>query len=297
MTGALAGYQSILNLVLLNCGLALSQFVVLRAGVFSVATPALASIGAYAAGIAALSFGAGAATGLLAATAAGTLTGLLLSLPLARLRGVFQAIATVALVQIVLSLALYATDITGGANGLNGIPRMIGTPELLLFIAGVVYLLGSLGRSRIGHAFDAIRQDETVAVTLGISAVAHQALAFGLSGAIAGLTGGLMAYHNRSVVPEEFGFSMLVTVLAYVVLGGRRSVLGPLVGAAILTLLPEVARPLADNRLIVHGAVLMLVIAYLPHGIVDTLQIARRRRITAAARAQPVAKEAADGPA
>jgi branched-chain amino acid transport system permease protein len=297
MTGVLAGYQSLLNLVLLNCGLALSQFVVLRAGVFSVATPALASIGAYAAGIAALRLGAGAATGLLAATAAGLLAGLLLSLPLARLRGVFQAIATVALVQIVLSLALYATDITGGANGLNGIPKLVDTIEILLLLLAIVYVLASLGRARIGHAFDAIRQDETVAVTLGISAVAHHALAFGVSGAIAGLTGGLMAYHNRSVVPEEFGFGMLVTVLAYVVLGGRRSVLGPLAGAAILSLLPELARPLAENRLIVHGAVLMLVITYLPHGIVDTLQIAYRRRKTAAARADSTGKEAADGPA
>jgi branched-chain amino acid transport system permease protein len=106
-----------------------------------------------------------------------------------------------------------------------------------------------------------------------------------------------MAYHNRSVAPEEFGFGMLVTVLAYVVLGGRRSVLGPLVGAAILSLLPELARPLADNRLIVHGAVLMLVITYLPHGIVDSLMIAYRRRATGAARADALAKEAADGPA
>ncbi|HTT40851.1 MAG TPA: branched-chain amino acid ABC transporter permease [Burkholderiales bacterium] len=297
MTGSLAAYQSLLDLVLLNCGLALSQFVVLRAGVFSVATAGLASIGAYAAGIATLRWGAGAAVGLLAATAAGMLTALLLSLPLARLRGVYQAIATVAMVQIVLSLALYATDVTGGANGLNGVPKLVGTPELAILVLAMVYVLHSLGRSRIGYAFDAIRQDETVAVTLGVSVAGYQALAFGLSGAIAGLTGGLMAYHNRSVVPEEFGFGMLVTVLAYVVLGGRRSVLGPLVGALILSLLPELARPLADNRLIVHGAVLMLVITYLPHGIVDSLQIAIRRRATAASRAQIVGKEAPDGPA
>jgi branched-chain amino acid transport system permease protein len=87
---------------------------------------------------------------------------------------------------------------------------------------------------------------------------------------------------------------MLVTVLAYVVLGGRRSVLGPLAGATILTLLPELARPLAENRLIVHGAILMIVITYLPHGIVDTLLIARRRRMTAAARTQDL-NEAANG--
>jgi branched-chain amino acid transport system permease protein len=297
MTGLWAGYQSVLNVVLLNCGLALSQFVVLRAGVFSVATPALASIGAYTAGILTLRAGAGALAGLAAAALAGTITALFLSVPLARLRGVFQAIATVAFAQIVLSVSLYATDLTGGANGLNAIPRLVDTPGLLLWIAAAVYVLVCLSRSRIGYAFDAIRQDETVAVTLGISAVRHQALAFALSGAIAGVSGALMAYHNRSVAPEEFGFGMLVTVLAYVVLGGRRSVLGPLAGAAILSLLPEIARPLADNRLIVHGAVLMLVITYLPHGIVDSLMIAYRRRATGAARADALAREAADGPA
>jgi branched-chain amino acid transport system permease protein len=295
MIEALAGYQALFNLVLLNCGLALSQYVVLRAGVFSVATPALAAVGAYAAGIATMRYGASALLGLLAALAAGVLLGLLLSIPLARLRGVFQAISTVALVQIVLSLALYATDVTGGANGLNGIPKLVGTVELLIALAVMVYVLISLNRSRVGYAFDAIRQDETVAVTLGMSAVSHQALAFGLSGAIAGLTGGLIAYHNRSVVPEEFGFGMLVTVLAYVVLGGRRAVLGPLIGAAVLTLLPELARPLAENRLVVHGAILMLVITYLPHGVVDSLVIAWRRR--AGARSGVLAKEAADGSA
>jgi branched-chain amino acid transport system permease protein len=297
MSGWFAGYQSVLDIVLLNCGLALSQFIVLRAGVFSVATPALASIGAYTAGILTLRWGVSALPGLAAAALAGMGVALVLSVPLARLRGVFQAIATVAFAQIVLSLTLYATELTGGANGLNGIPRLVDTPGLLVWVVVAVYVLACLSRSRLGYAFDAIRQDETVAATLGISAVAHHTLAFALSGAIAGISGALMAYHNRSVSPEEFGFGMLVTVLAYVVLGGRRSVLGPLVGAAILSLLPELARPLADNRLIVHGAVLMLVITYLPHGIVDTLLITYRRKVTGAARADALAREAADGSA
>jgi branched-chain amino acid transport system permease protein len=277
MTDLVAGYLPLLNLIILNCGLALSQYTVLRAGVFSVATAGLASIGAYTAGILILRYAVPAPLAVLAATAMGMLAGLILSLPLARLRGVFQAIATVAMVQIILSLALYADDITGGANGLNGIPKLVDTSALVVFIVICIYLLHSLGRARTGAAFDAIRQDETVAVSLGIPVARYQALAFVLSGAIAGATGALMACHNHSVVPEEFGFDMLVTVLAYVVLGGRRSVIGPLVGAVILSLLPEVARPLADNRLIIHGAALMLVIIYLPHGIVDSLVIARRR--------------------
>src|SRR4029079_13177856 len=104
MSGWLSGSLAVFDLVLLSSGLALSQYVVLRAGVFSVATPALASIGAYTAGILTLRTDAGAWAGLLAAAAMGTVVALILSVPLARLRGVFQAIATVAFCQIVLSL-------------------------------------------------------------------------------------------------------------------------------------------------------------------------------------------------
>ncbi len=279
MTDFIASYLPLLNFVIINCGLALSQYAVLRAGVFSVATAGLASIGAYTAGILILNYGMPTLFAVLSGTLAGMVAALLLSLPLARLRGVFQAIATVAMVQIMLSLNLYADNITGGANGLNGIPRLVGTPALLLFIGLCVYVLASLGRGRVGAAFDAIRQDETVAVSLGITVVRYQALAFALSGAIAGATGALMACHNHSVVPEEFGFDMLTTVLAYVVLGGRQSVAGPIVGAVILSLLPEIARPLADNRLIIQGALIMFAIIYLPHGIVDSILIWYRRSV------------------
>jgi branched-chain amino acid transport system permease protein len=283
MTDFFAGYQALFNAILLNCGLALSQYLVLRAGVFSVATAGLAAIGAYTAGLSALRLGLPPVVGLLAALLAGAVASAILSIPLARLRGVFQAIATLAFVQIVLSIALWATPLTGGATGLNGIPKTVGTGHLVVLLAVVLYVLASLGRSGLGRAFDAIRQDETVAVSLGVSVVRHHALAFALSGGIAGLIGGLMAYHNYSVVPEDFGFAMLVSVLAYVVLGGRQAVAGPVVGAVILTALPELARPLADNRLIVHGALLMLAITYLPQGIVDSLRATWRRSGPAAA--------------
>ena len=294
MTDFIAGYLPLANLVILNCGLALSQYAVLRAGVFSVATAGLASIGAYTAGILILRYGVPTAPAVLAGALTGMVAALILSLPLARLRGVFQAIATVAMVQIILSVALYADDLTGGANGLNGIPRLVGTPALALFIGICIYGLWSLGRGRVGAAFDAIRQDETVAVSLGINVARYQALAFALSGAIAGATGALMACHNHSVVPEEFGFDMLTTALAYVVLGGRQSVAGPIVGAVILSLLPEIARPLADNRMIIHGVLIMLAIIYLPHGIVDSILIARRRATNTPAAPTRV-PEATDG--
>jgi branched-chain amino acid transport system permease protein len=252
--------------------------VVLRAGVFSVATPALASIGAYTAGLLALRLGISGLPAVVMGTLGGTVAALALSIPLARLRGVFQAIATVAAVQINLSLMLYFTDVTGGPIGLNGLTRSVSAPGLVLFLVIVVVVLYRLGRSHVAATFDAIRQDETVAVSLGISVIRYQVLAFGLSGAIAGATGALMASYNYVVVPEEFGFGMLVSVLTYAVFGGSRSVAGPIAGAVILTLLPEIARPFAENRLIIHGALLMVVIIFLPNGVVDSWTLARKLR-------------------
>jgi branched-chain amino acid transport system permease protein len=102
--------------------------------------------------------------------------------------------------------------------------------------------------------------------------------AFAISGFIAGLAGSMMALHNYSVVPEEFGFGMLVACLSFVILGGTQSLGGPVLGAFLLTLLPEVSRPLADNRMILYGALLMVVTIYLPHGIYSTAINAWRRR-------------------
>jgi branched-chain amino acid transport system permease protein len=144
----------------------------------------------------------------------------------------------------------------------------------------MLYLLACLGASRLGWAFDAIRQDETVAVALGVPVAQMHRLAFALSGAIAGLGGALDAFNTYSITPDQFGFRLVIASLAAVVLGGRVSVAGPLAGAAILTVLPELARPFKDFSLAVHGALLLLVITLLPDGIVDGLRhLVRRARM------------------
>jgi branched-chain amino acid transport system permease protein len=131
----------LIGVAAINAILALSQYVVLRAGVFSIATAGLASIGAYAAANTAQRWGWPAAGGIALATGLAALVGVLVALPLARLRGVFQAIATVAFVQIVLSVTQNATALTGGALSLNGIPRLVGTPGPLLLTACCTYVL------------------------------------------------------------------------------------------------------------------------------------------------------------
>ena len=272
----IAAYRPLFDIALLSCGLAFSQYVVLRAGVESFATAAFAALGAYAAAILVTKHGVSTLGAIAAATLIGALAGGLLSIPLARLRSVFQAIATIAFVQIVVSLILYWEPLTGGALGINGIPKLVETGELAVYVTLVVAFLAVMNRTGVGRAFDAVRQDETAAVALGISVMKYHALAFVLSGAIAGAGGGMLALNTYSIHAEQFGFPLLVAALAAVVLGGRTSVWGPIVGAVLLAALPELARPLAEQRLLVYGLILIIIIIYLPRGIVDTL-VARWR--------------------
>lgn len=279
-------YRPVVDLFLIHAGLAYSQYIVLRAGAFSVAVPGLAAIGAYATAILTVRHGFHPAISIAIGTVMATLVSLLLSVPLARLRGVYQAIASLAFVQIVLSLNLYAQDLTGGAMGFTGIPKLIYTGELLVALVVVLYVIASIDATRLGRAFDAIRQDEAVAASLSISVTHTQMTAFAVSGAIAGLFGGLSSLHGYALEPNEFGFGMLITILTYVVFGGRRSVAGPIVGTAMLVALPEIARPLQENRLLVYGLLMMAVIAFMPRGVYDTLRDALHRRRIAAADAR-----------
>ena len=277
-------YRPLFDVFLLHTGYALGQYIALRAGVFSVANAGLSAIGAYLAAGLTLKLGWPPALSLLAAMVAGTAFALLLSWPLARLRGVYQAIATLAFVQVVLSINVYAEGWTGGAMGMNGIPKVVGSGTLLVAALGTIYLMTAISATRLGRAFDAIRQDEAVAVSLGVSVRFYQSVAFAISGAIAGLFGGLEAFHGYALTPNQFGFSFLVAALSYVVLGGRRSVIGPVVGTAFLVALPEIARPLAEYRMLVYGLLLMAVIAYFPRGVVDTfLEYLHKRRMAARA--------------
>lgn len=273
MSTFLIGYQPVFDFFLLGIGFAFSQWIVLRAGMFSVATAGFASIGAYTAGILAVDYGVSPLLAILAAVAVATVGSLIMSVPLVRLRGVYQAIATIAFVQIIVSLMLFSEGVTHGAVGVNGIPRVVGTLTLLIAAGAITYLMLALSSTRVGRTFEVIREDEAVAASLGVSVTYQQTFAFVLSGAIAGLFGALEAFHSYSIVPDQFGFSFLVAALSYVILGGRRSVLGPIVGAAILLSLPEIARPLAEYRMLVFGLILMAAIAFLPHGVVDTVKL------------------------
>jgi branched-chain amino acid transport system permease protein len=148
---------------------------------------------------------------------------------------------------------------------------------VLLAVVVVLAFLARLRRSKIGRAFEAIKEDETAAALMGIDVPAHRMLAFVLGAALAGLAGALNAHLTFFIGPNEYNFDRGVEILTMAILGGINGLTGPVLGAVILTLLPEVLRGLKDFRLVVNGLILVVITLFLPRGLWDP---ARLRRLT-----------------
>lgn len=265
-------YGSVVNFTGINALLALSLYVTLSAGQLSLGNAAFAGIGGYTAGILSMQFKwhflLSIATGALFAGVVAVLIGL----PVLRLRGVFLAMATLAFGEVV-RIAVLNIEITGGAQGLVGIPTKTKTWFIYLVLVIVAYFLAKLRRSRIGWSFESIREDETAASAMGINTTFTKTLAFTIGAIIAGLAGGMYAHLNFIITPGEYGFGAAVQLLTFNVVGGTRSWGGPILGAVLLTALPEVLRGTGVTagpiRMAVNGVVLLLVILFLPNGLVS----------------------------
>ncbi len=263
-----------LNFALVSALLGLSIYMTLKTGLLSLANAGFMSIGAYTAALLTMRAGAPFGVSILCGGLAAALVGLLLGVPVLRLRDVYLAIATIGFGEVVRIFMLnidrlLGYDLTGGALGLNSIPKITHTWHLLLALGIFAYFFIRLERSQIGRALRAIRQDENVAASIGIHPLPYKVFAFVTGAFIAGVAGGLSAHLTRFIGPNEFGFNLAVQILAFAVLGGSQIWLGPLAGALILSILPEALRFLKENRAIVNGVILMLSIIYLPGGLVD----------------------------
>jgi branched-chain amino acid transport system permease protein len=194
-------------------------------------------------------------------------------------RGHYVAIATLGIGQIVALTLLNWESLTRGPLGISNIPPIsvlgfdVVRPReyywLALASAALVALLvWQLTRSHLGRSWRAIREDETAALTSAIRVDHYKALAFGLSAAIAGVGGALIAHLYGFVSHDSFLASQSILVLTMVVLGGMSSIPGAFVGALALIGIPELFRPLADYRYILYGILLLLVIRFRPRGLI-----------------------------
>ena len=260
------------NLVLTlgtNALLALSIYLTLSCGMLAIANAAFMGIGAYTSAILTMKYGLPFPLVLLSGMAVPCLTAFVIGKPTLRLSGVYLAMATLAFGEVVRIAVLNAESLTGGALGLNGIPQSTQWWHVALALVVTLALLWRLRRSKVGRAFEAIKEDETAAGLMGIDVSAYKMLAFVLGAAIAGLAGVLNAHLTFFISPAEYGFDRAVDILTMTILGGINSLTGPVVGAVILTLLPEALRSFKDFRLVVNGFILVLIVLFLPKGIWD----------------------------
>ncbi len=273
------------NLVLslgVNALLALSIWLTLSCGLLAMANAAFMGIGAYTASLLSMQAGLPFPLALAGGIVAPTLVALLIGAPTLRLSGVYLAMATLGFGEVVRVLVLNAEGLTGGALGLNGIPQLTQWWHVCLSLLLVLGLLWRMRRSRIGRAFEAIKEDGVAASLMGIGVMSHKMLAFSLGAGIAGLAGALNAHLTFFIGPAEYGFDRGVEILTMAILGGVGGLAGPVLGASILTLLPELLRGFSDFRLMLNGAILVLIVLFLPRGIWDPLRLklwlARRRK-------------------
>ena len=269
--------------VLLAVGL---DFVLGYAGQLNLGQSAFYGIGAYASTLLimrlAMPFWIAFAFGVLLSGIAGAL----LSLFAVRLRGHYLAIASLGFAVITYQILVNWISLTQGPLGIYAIapPPPIAIPglppivfsnlvNLFYLTAGcaliVYFLLDQLVRSPIGDALTAIREDETSAAALGIDGPKWKTFAFAISSAVAGAAGCFYATFVGTLVPDAFFITESFGMLAMVIVGGMGTLIGPVFGAILLTVLPELLRGIGDLRLIVYGAAVTLVVLFMPGGMVE----------------------------
>jgi len=252
--------------VCINILLAMSVFVPLSIGQLNLGSAGFMGIGAYTAGKLATQ-GLPSFVGIPAAIVLGGLVGLLIGLPILRVKGIYLAMATFAF-GIVMESVFLVLPFTGAERGIGGVPAV---PPAVIFGWTLVPLLivYLLTRSHLWTRVRAIHEDEFAAALSGLDPAKLKIVTFGVSGALAGLAGSLYAHWYTYIEPGAFSLQVSVFAVLFVVLGGRRSFWGPILGATVLTLLPEVLRGLNEWRSAFVGAVLLVFLIWRPSGIVS----------------------------
>lgn len=202
---------------------------------------------------------------LIGGIAAG-IAGIIIGLPALRLRGDYLAIITLGFGEIIRVIILNL-KFTGGAFGLRGIERHSSISWVFIFTIITIFIIHTLLKSRHGRAIISIREDEIAAEASGISLTYYKTVTFAISAFFAGIAGGLYAHYLSILDPSNFGFMKSVEILVMVVLGGLGSVIGSIVSASVLTIIPELLRSFADYRMVAYSLLLIIVMIFKPSGL------------------------------
>ena len=279
-------YLSLLTLFGFRILLGLSAYVVILTGQISLAQAGFYALGAYTAGAASSMWGWPIFPAILLGGLVGGLFGLLVGFPALRVRGLFLVIATLAFTEIVrmvflnLKYTIRVGDRTIGpaaAEGFRGITYYFqnGWSSLQIvgftwiFVLAVLLIFWLMDRSRAGAVLRAVGEDELAASSVGINLTAAKVAAMTAGGFVAGLAGALYAHYATYVSQEDFGVLLATFAIAYALIGGTGSVLGPIAGVLFFSLLIDGLRFLGDWRNLLFGVLIVAMMNLRPHGIID----------------------------
>ena len=253
-------------------------------GYVSIAQGGFMGIGAYSSALLSLDAGFPVWIAMLVAPLATAVAAIVAGYPSLRVKGHYFAIVTLAMNMVIFIVLVNWIPVTGGEAGTPGIPApapvSIGGLEIrferrvnyyylvLAALALVMLLVTAVVRSRVGLVLQAIRQNETFAEAAGVACWRYKLFSFVFSASLAGFAGALYAHYLSFISPAPFSVDHSLNAILAVILGGSGTLAGPLVGAALTTALPEMLRIAETFRLIIYGVGLVLVVIFLPRGLV-----------------------------
>ncbi len=270
----MSGYlEGVLVLLAINIVFAYGAYLPLAAGQLNIGLAGFAAIGAYSSAYLSNQF---AIHPLIAIPLGAILSGLIalaVAVPVLRTRGIYLALATFAVGQITRA-AILNLEFIGGAAGYP-VTSFIRLPVVLAFALGVIVVVSLLFGTRFGIAVRAVQDDERVADLMGVEVRGFQIASFSLGAMIAGIGGGLYAHQFGYIEAQYFNVSLSITIVLYALLGGIQTTMGPLIGATVFTLLPELLRESASLRYVVFAAGVIVLMALRPQGLLTRGQLKR----------------------
>ena len=261
----------------INILIAWSVYVALLAGNLSFAQGAFMAIGCYASGLLTTRLGMPLLPAMLLAGGFSAMVAVLIGLPALRVRGIYLILVTVGITFCVRVL-VENMPLLGGVAGFGGM-RGADLWTAAIAVAAVGALLALLSFSPLQRTLDAVREDDRIAGALGINVTYVKLLAFGGAAAIAGVGGAIYGHYLTFVRPENFDIGVSIFVVLYVILGGVNNMLGPMVGAAVMTLLPEYIRGLAEWRPTVFGLAIIVILLFRPLGLLPFRFVTLRAKV------------------
>ncbi len=239
-------------------------------GLFCFGQAGFLAIGAYTAALLTTRAGAPFGLALLAAMLVSGLTSFIIGYPTLRLKGDYFAIATLGFAEAIRLLVENLEKLTGGSRGIPRIPTYTTLPLAFGIVVVVLALLAFYVSSRHGRNCIAIREDELAAEAIGINSFFYKQVSFLINAMLAGLAGGLLAHYVGFIQPSMFGMVKSTELIVMVIFGGMQSLTGAVVAALLLTSLPEVLRAAQAWRLVVYGALVVLIMIVRPEGVMGT---------------------------